>query len=117
MAIPGPNVSANYTVTGAIAGRPIVGTTAGGTTIAVNLVESNTLFLDYQKKLDLRIARTFRFDRYRIQGFADVFNVLNAGTVVRVNETFGANPATNPWMRPLAIMEARYVRFGMQMSF
>ena len=117
MAIPGPRVDANYTVTPAIAGRPIVGTTAGGTTISVNLVEANTMFLDYQKKVDLRLARNFRFDRYRLQGFADIFNVLNAGTVVRVNETYGANPATNAWLTPLGIMEGRYLRFGLQMSF
>lgn len=114
---PGPNVNANYTVTAAIAGRPIIGSTSNATTIAVNLIEPNTVFLDYRKQLDLRLARNFRFDRFRLQGFADIFNVLNAGTVIRVNETFGANPATNPWMRPLAIMEGRYVRFGMQMSF
>jgi hypothetical protein len=83
----------------------------------VNLIEPNTVFLDYQKKLDLRVARSFRVDRYRIQGFADIFNVLNAGTVVRVNETYGTNPATNQWLTPLGIMEARYVRFGLQMSF
>ena len=117
MAIPGPSVAANYTVTAAIAGRPIVGTTGGTTTIPVNLVESNSMFLPYQRKLDLRIGRNFRFDRYRIQGFADIFNLLNAGTVVRVNETYGSNPATNAWMTPTAIMEGRYVRFGMQMSF
>jgi hypothetical protein len=117
MAIPGPDVSANYTVTAAIAGRPIIGSTAGGTTIGVNLIEPNTVFLDYQKKLDLRLARNFRFDRYRIQGFADIFNVLNSGTVTRVNTTYGSNPATNAWMTPLAIMEARYIRFGLQMTF
>jgi hypothetical protein len=117
MAIPGPDVDANLNVTAAIAGRPIVGSTAGGTTISVNLIEPNTVFLDYQKRLDLRLARTFRVDRYRIQGFADIFNVLNAGTVVRVNETYGSNPATNQWLTPTGIMEARYVRFGLQMTF
>jgi hypothetical protein len=117
IATPGPSVNANYTVTAAIAGRPIVGSTAGGTTIAVNLAEPNTVFLDYKKQLDMRLARTFRFGNRRIQGFADVFNVLNAGTVLRVNETFGANPATNAWLTPLSIMDGRYVRFGLQMSF
>lgn len=117
MAIPGPDVDANLNVNAALAGRPIIGSTAGGATISVNLIEPNTVFLDYQKKLDLRVARNFRFDRYRIQGFADIFNVLNAGTVVRVNETYGANPATNAWLTPTALMEARYVRFGLQMSF
>ena len=117
MAIPGLPINANYDVTAAIAGRPIIGSTANATTVRANLVESNSMFLDYQKKVDLRVARSFRVDRYRIQGFADIFNVLNAGTVVRVNETYGSNPATNQWLTPLALMEARYVRFGLQMSF
>jgi hypothetical protein len=118
LAQPGPSVAANYTVTAAIAGRPIIGSTAGATTIAVNLVEPNTVFLDYRKQLDLRLGKTFRFgSRTRIQGFADFFNILNSGSVTRVNETYGAVAATNPWMRPTAIMDARYVRFGMQMSF
>lgn len=115
---PGPSVAANYTVTAGIAGRPIIGSTAGATTIGVNLVQPSTVFLDTFNQLDLRLGRTFRIgSRTRIQGFADFFNILNAGTVTRVNETYGANPATNAWMRPTAIMDARYVRFGMQMSF
>ncbi len=117
LAQPGPSVAANYTVTAALAGRTIVGSTAGATTIAVNLIKPHTVFLDTRKQLDLRLGRTFRFGTRRIQGFADVFNILNSGTVTRVNETFGANPATNAWMRATAIMDARYVRFGMQMSF
>jgi hypothetical protein len=114
---PGPEVAANYTVTAAIAGRPIIGSTAGATTMTVNLIEPGTVFLDYRNQVDLRIARSFRFDRLRLQGFADIFNVLNAGTVTRVNTTYGSNPATNAWMTPLALMEARYFRLGVQMSF
>ena len=116
IAQPGPSVNANYTVTTAIAGRPIVGSTAGATTISVNLAQPNTVFLDYKNQLDARLARSFRFGDRRIQAFADVFNVLNAGTVLRVNETFSAT-ATNAWLTPLTIMDGRYVRFGIQMSF
>jgi hypothetical protein len=116
-AMPGSSVAANYTVTQAIAGRPILGSTSNATTIGVNLVEPQTMFLDYRNQFDLRLAKNFRFDRYRIQGFADIFNVLNAGTVTRVNETFGATAATNAWLTPLAIMDGRYLRFGMQMTF
>jgi hypothetical protein len=112
LAVPGASIAANYSVNAAIAGRPIVGSTSNASTITVNLVEPNTMFLDYRKQLDLRIAKTVRFDRYRIQGFMDVFNLLNAGTVTRVNETYGA-----AWLTPTALMDARYVRFGMQMSF
>ncbi|HEX6161897.1 MAG TPA: TonB-dependent receptor [Vicinamibacterales bacterium] len=117
IATPGPSVAANMTVTAAIAGRPIVGTTAGGTTIGVNLIEPNTVFLDYKKQLDLRVARNFRFGTRRVQAFADIFNALNAGTVLRVNETYNINAAQNAWLTPTAIMDGRYVRFGVQMSF
>ena len=75
------------------------------------------MFLDYQKQLDMRLAKTFRFGRTRIQGFVDIFNVLNAGTVLSVNETYGSIPATNTWRTPLTIMDGRYVRFGTQLSF
>src|SRR5262249_54822650 len=62
-AIPGPGVNANYTVTGVIAGRPIIGsvsqTATNGSTV-VNLVEPGTLYLDRQNRLDLRLGKTFR---------------------------------------------------------
>jgi hypothetical protein len=112
LAVPGSSISANYNVTAAIAGRPIVGSTANANSITVNLVEPNTMFLDYRNQLDARLAKNFRFDRYRIQGFMDIFNLLNAGTVTRVNETYGT-----AWLTPTALLDARYVRFGVQMSF
>jgi len=115
--IPGPGVRADYTVTSAIAGRPIIGSTTGAASTVVNLVEPNTLFLDYQNRLDVRFGKTFRFNRVRVQGFADVFNLLNAGTVLSINQTYGAVAATNAWFTPLTIMDGRYVRFGMQMTF
>ena len=118
IATPGPSVNANYAVNAQIAGQAVIGSTGGATSINVNLAEPNTIFLDYKKQLDMRVAKNFRFGtKTRLQAFADVFNVFNAGTVLRVNETYGSNPATNAWMTPLAIMEARYLRFGMQMSF
>jgi len=115
--IPGPGVRADYTVTSAIAGRPIVGSTTGAATTIVNLVEPNSLFLDYQNRLDLRFGKTFRINQTRIQGFADVFNVFNAGTVMSINQTYGAVAASNAWFAPLTIMDGRYVRFGLQLNF
>jgi hypothetical protein len=117
LAIPGPSVNANYTVTPALAGRPIIASTAGANTIAVNLIQPNTVFLDYKNELDVRVGRTFRFGRTRAQAFIDLFNVLNAGTALSVNETYSSNPATNVWMTPLTIMSGRFARFGVQVNF
>lgn len=115
-AIPGPNVSANYTVTSAVAGRSIIGSTTNAATTLINLVQPNTLFLDYQNRLDMRIGKTFRFNGRRVQGFMDIFNVFNAGTVIRVNETYAAS-GTNLWLTPTGIIDGRYARFGLQMNF
>jgi hypothetical protein len=115
--IPGPGIRADYTVTSALAGRPIIGSTTGTASTVVNLVEPNSLFLDYQNRLDMRIGKTFKLDRGKIQGFADVFNVLNAGTAMTVNQTYGAVAATNAWLTPTSIMQGRFVRFGLQMNF
>jgi hypothetical protein len=114
--IPGPAVAANYTVTSALAGRPIIGNTAGAASVVVNLIEPNTVFLDYQNRLDLRVGKTFRFAQTKMQGFADIFNVFNAGTALTVNQTYAA-AGTNAWLTPTTIMDGRYVRFGLQMNF
>ena len=42
----------------------------------MNLIQPNTVFLDYKNQFDMRIAKNFRFGTNRIQGFADIFNVL-----------------------------------------
>jgi hypothetical protein len=107
---PGISVSANYAATGIVS--------AGGTNnITVNLVEPNTMFLDYINQLDMRVTKMFRFGRYRVQGMVDVYNLLNAGTVMTVSTAFSANPLTRTWMQPLTIQSSRYVRFGGQFSF
>jgi hypothetical protein len=116
---PGISISANYTVTSAIAGRPIIGSTAGAAQINVNLIEPGTMFTDYLNTLDFRLARTWRFGnaKYRVQGLMDIYNLLNAGTVTTVNTTFGAVAATRVWGNPQTIQTSRYVRFGAQLSF
>src|SRR5262249_30579083 len=114
--VPGPNVSANYTVTSAVAGRPIIGSTTGAASTVINLVQPSTLFLDYQNRLDMRLGQTFRADRLKIQGFMDGFHVFNARTNVRVNETY-ANGGTNLWLTPTGVVDGRYIRFGAQLNF
>lgn len=42
---------------------------------------------------------------------------VHGGHAHHANQTYGANAATNPWLRPQVIMDGRFVRFGLQMSF
>ena len=71
---------------------------------------------DFHRRLDLRVGKLFRFGQTKIQGFADIFNVFNAGTALTVNQTYAA-AGTNSWLTPTTIMDGRYVRFGMQLNF
>ena len=84
--------------------------------IVVNLIQPGTVFLDTRTGSTCALGKTFRFGQTRIQGFADIFNVFNAGTVLTVNQTYAA-AGTNAWMTPNTIMDGRYVRFGMQLNF
>ncbi len=115
---PGADIQAIYPVTAAVAGRPVIGNTAGAGQVNVNLVERNTAFRDYINNLDVRVAKDVRFGgRYKVQVFVDVYNLFNAGAVTTLNETYSANPATLVWLNPQTLQTNRYVRFGGQFSF
>jgi hypothetical protein len=111
-AVPGESISANFTYNSAYAGIVL----SAPNSRTVNLVEPNTMFLDYQTQLDMRASRSFRIGRRRIQGYVDIFNLLNASTVVSVNQTFTTGPTSN-WLRPLVVMQARRFQLGGRFDF
>jgi hypothetical protein len=106
--LPGASIGASYTVTSAIAGVPIT----GGGSLSVQLVEPGTMFSDDQQQLDMRLMKTFRIGKKRLQGLLDFSNLLNSAAVTTINQSYGAN-----WLKPQAILNARYVRFGGQFDF
>lgn len=111
-AVPGNDIAANFSYNSAFAGVALT----GGGNRTVNLVEPNTMFLDYQTQVDARLSRTFRFGRKRVQGYLDIYNLLNASSVVSVNQTFTTGAASN-WLRPLVVMQARRVQLGGRFDF
>ena len=84
----------------------------GGGTLTVNLVDPTTRFYDYVNQFDARVARSFRLGRGRLQGFVEIFNLLNASTVLTVNENFGST-----WLRPQIIAQGRRLQLGGQIDF
>jgi hypothetical protein len=106
---PGIAIGAEYTVTSAIAGRPLTG---GISSITIDLMDPTRTFYDYVYTNDFRVSRLFRFNRTRIQGFIEVFNLLNESTIFTRNETFGPQ-----FYQPIALVNARRVQFGAQIDF
>jgi hypothetical protein len=105
--IAGPLISANYTVSSAIAGIPL---TLGS--LAVNLVEPGTLYEGRSNRIDLRFGKNLNVRAARFRPYVDLLNVFNAAPVLTLNNTYG--PAGQ---RPLTILVGRLVQVGMQVDF
>ena len=91
-------------------GRDLAAGVAGTSTVA--LMVPNTEFEDRFSQLDLRLTKSIRFGRARVQAMVDVYNLFNASAVLTENYTYGPS-----WLRPSAILGARLVKFGGQLDF
>jgi hypothetical protein len=114
---PGIPLNAEYAVTSAVAGRPLTG---GISTIGVQLIDPTTTFYSYVFTNDFRISRLFRYNRYRIQGFVEIFNLVNDSTIFTRIETFNPAPtAASPqlWYNPIDLVQSRRFQFGFQVDF
>jgi hypothetical protein len=81
-------------------------------TVSIPLLQPNTEFGDRLTQIDLRLTRTMRFGHARVQGMVDMYNVMNSGTSVNVNTSYGAS-----WLRPLTIVGGRLLKLGAQLDW
>ena len=112
---PGPMLSANYSVPGAVAaaalGRPLSG---NATQVTVNVVEPGTLYGNRVNQLDLKIAKVFRFGTTRTMVGLDLFNALNSGAILSYNNTFVPG---GTWLQPISILTARMGKITAEFTF
>jgi hypothetical protein len=111
---PGAAISANHVATSASI-RPSLGRdlSAGpNSNVVVNLIEPNTQFGERLNRLDLRIGKAITVGGTRVIGTVDVYNALNANTVLTWNNTYGS-----AWLRPLSILAPRLFKFSARVSF
>jgi hypothetical protein len=102
-----PLISANYTVSSAIAGVPL---TLGS--LSVNLVEPGTLYGERLNRVDLRFGKNLRVRATRFQPHLDILNLFNASPVTALNTTYGSS-----WQQPTAILVGRMFKAGLQVDF
>ena len=118
--LPGIPIFANYVATNAqIApslGRNLsscpAATGSCTATVSVALIEPNTQFEDRLNQVDFRLTKMIRIKKARLQAMFDLYNMLNANTVLSQVTTYGPN-----WLRPSSILAARLVKFGMQLDY
>jgi hypothetical protein len=101
-----PSLNVNYVVD-----RTIIPTLTQ-TSVTVPLIKPGTKYLDRWNQVDVRLAKKFGVGRLRMQGQLDIFNILNASSVLNVTETYGSSLD-----RPTAILQGRLLAIGAQLNF
>jgi hypothetical protein len=110
--LPGPEITANYVASVAEVqpslGRPLSG---GARNVTVSLVEPRSMYGQRMTRLDLRVGKILRFGRVRATPSVDLYNMLNASTVLSQSSAYAT------WQRPQSIMPGRFAKVGMQLDF
>jgi len=79
---------------------------------SVNLVPRGEYRLQNNNLVDLRIAKIFKVKGARLEAIADLYNILNS------NATVGEVTVVGPSLgRPSEILQARFLRLGIQLKF
>lgn len=124
--LPGQQILAQWNITQADAaanlGRPLSG--GANTSRVVPLIKPGTMFTPRRTQVDLRVSKPFRIGgAKRLQIMADVFNLTNSNASVGATSNAGEPPASlittfgSAWLRPLNVLQARYIKFGAQLNF
>jgi hypothetical protein len=125
--LPGQQVLAQWNITQAEVAAGTLGRAMSGganTSRVVPLIEPGTMFTPRRTQIDLRLSKAMRFNgNRRIQIMADIFNLTNSNAAVGATSNAGEPPAAlittfgSAWLRPLNVLQARYVKFGAQLNF
>ena len=110
--VQGPEIAANFVANNARVlpslGRPLSG---GASNVTVNLIEPGTMYGERLNQIDLRLGKILPFGSTRTTISLDVYNLFNSNAVNAENASF-----VN-WRQPLGIVQARFVKIGVQFGF
>ena len=112
--IPGPPLVANQvTLPGQTTlPRPFT----GASSVTINLVPPGTFYGERLNQVDLRFAKILRFGRSRTSVNLDLYNLVNASTVLAENPAYNGTAATG-WRVPTTILQPRFAKISVQVDF
>src|SRR5262249_38550070 len=126
--LPGQQILAQWNITQAdVAANGSLGRALSGganTSRVVPLVKPGTMYTPRRTQMDFRFAKNVNLaGSKRLQVMADLFNAFNSNAAVGATSNAGEPPAAiigtygPSWLKPLNILQARYVKFGAQFQF
>ena len=77
----------------------------------MNVLDSNQVRQERVNQLDFKFSKRLSYGRSRATVSMDMFNALNVNTVLTENQTYAV------WRTPLSLLQARFVKFGVQFDF
>jgi hypothetical protein len=125
--LPGQQIQANWNITQADAAAGTLGRALSGganTSRSVPLIKPGTMFTPRRTQVDLRVGKSIPLaGSKKLQVMADIFNAFNSNAAVGATSNAGEPPAAinttygSAWLKPLNILQARYVKIGAQLTF
>ena len=126
--LPGQQILAQWNITQAdVAANGSLGRALSGganTSRVVPLIKPGTDYTPRRTQVDFRFAKNLQAGGSRkLQVMADLFNAFNSNAAVGATSNAGEPPAAinvtygPSWLKPLNILQARYVKFGAQLQF
>ena len=112
--LPGQAMQATAVYTNAqiapVLGRNLAAGT--GATVTVDLIQPDTQYFSRANQIDLRVAKSFRIDKYRLTAGVDLTNLLNGSQLQKYPAQL-----TPEWPRPTEIQPARYIGLNGTIAF
>jgi hypothetical protein len=109
-------VAANFVATNAYLathsnlGRLLTGTTSPTQNTTLQIINPDTVYLDRDNQLDLRIGKVFKWRSTRSAVNLDLYNALNRSTIL------GANTAYAVWQTPTSISNPRLLKISVTLD-
>jgi hypothetical protein len=129
--LPGQQITAQWNITQSEAAAGTLGRALSGganTSRVVPLIKPGTVFTPRRTQLDLRLSKSVKLAAaQKLQVMVDLFNAFNSNAAVGATSNAGEPPAAinttfstganSAWLKPLNILQARYVKIGAQFTF
>ena len=61
---------------------------------------------------DIRLAKSFKVGKAKLQGVFDVYNLTNSSVVLQNNVNWGTS-----WLQPIVVLNGRLAKVGAQLEF
>jgi Carboxypeptidase regulatory-like domain len=106
---PGPQILATQA---AVQSSPTLGRALSTPASTVNFIAPGTLFDDRINQIDVPLAKSFSFQRTRLQLTASAYNLLNSNADMVINTQYSST-----WLQPKIVMQGRLIKFGFQIDY